>query len=318
MRRCARISPRRKHSPPHRGKLREDVSDDDAILGALATLSGGQTLGRYELLTPVGRGGMALVWAARLSGAHGFSKLVAIKTILPHLASDPRFEQLFLREARIASRIHHPNVCQILDLGEQSSVLYLVMEWVDGASLMTFVEAGAQKLPLEVAVHVVAEAGRGLEAAHELGVVHRDVSPHNILVTAEAAVKIVDFGVAKATLDHDQTTQSGFLKGKVAYVAPEQVNEAAADVRSDVFALSLIHISCSNEPTHPKRIVRRPMKRRPTSGLIEVAKPCGLESAGGRAIACHGPRSLSFTPTNRPNSAACPLLDGVQGRGERP
>jgi eukaryotic-like serine/threonine-protein kinase len=236
------------------------VAGDDEILSALAPLNADQTLGRYELLTPIGRGGMAVVWAARLQGSRGFSRMVAIKVMLPHLSVDPRFERMFLREAKIASRIRHPNVCEIADLGEQDGLLYLVMEWVDGDSLATVMRADGESLPHDVAAHIVAEAGRGLHAAHELtsddgehlDVVHRDVSPQNILVTTSGTVQIVDFGVAKAANDGEQTTQSGFTKGKVGYVAPEQVNGARVDARTDVFALGVVLYELTTH-VHPFR-----------------------------------------------------------------
>jgi eukaryotic-like serine/threonine-protein kinase len=236
------------------------VAGDDEILSALAPLNADQTLGRYELLTPIGRGGMAVVWAARLQGSRGFSKMVAIKVMLPHLSVDPRFERMFLREAKIASRIRHPNVCEITDLGEQDGVLYLVMEWVDGDSLAAVLRADPGLLPIDVAAHLVADAGRGLHAAHELtseegehlSVVHRDVSPQNVLVTTSGTVQIVDFGVAKAANDGEQTTQSGFTKGKVGYVAPEQVNGAGVDARTDVFALGVVLYELTTR-VHPFR-----------------------------------------------------------------
>gem|GEM_PF-6015559 len=227
------------------------MPDDAAVFSALASLESEQTLGRYELLTPVGRGGMAVVWAARQKGSRGFSKLVALKMMLPHLSTDARFERMFLREAAIASRIDHPNVCAISDVGEANGILFLAMDWVDGDSLASVLTAApaSASLPLGACVRIVADAGRGLHAAHELrseedgallGVVHRDVSPQNVLVTAEGAVKIVDFGVARAAIEQDQTTQSGFIKGKVAYVAPEQVNGTDVDARTDVFALGVL------------------------------------------------------------------------------
>lgn len=235
------------------------MASDDEILSALAPLNADHTLGRYELLTPIGRGGMAVVWAARLQGSRGFSKMVAIKVMLPHLSIDPRFERMFLREAKIASRIRHPNVCEIADLGEQDGLLYLVMEWVDGDSLAAVMRDGGP-VPHDVAAHLAAEAGRGLHAAHQLrsddgellDVVHRDVSPQNILVTKDGVVRIVDFGVAKAANDGEQTTQSGFTKGKVGYVAPEQVNGAAVDARTDVFALGVVLYELATR-VHPFR-----------------------------------------------------------------
>ncbi|MDB4935773.1 MAG: Protein kinase [Labilithrix sp.] len=210
-----------------------------------------QTLGRYELLTPIGRGGMAIVWAARLRGTHGFSKIVALKTMLPALSSDPRFEKMFLGEAAIAARIEHPNVCEILDLGEDRGIVYLVMEWIDGeplSRLLSLSLAAGRAIPAGIVARIGAQAARGLHAAHAqktdtgepCAVIHRDVSPQNILVTCDGLVKIVDFGVARAAERSDHTTATGFIKGKVAYLAPEQIESREIDVRVDVFALGVV------------------------------------------------------------------------------
>ena len=223
----------------------------EPFAAALAALNDEQTLGRYELLAPLGRGGMAVVWAARLHGTRGFSKLVALKTMLPALSSDPRFERMFLTEAEIASRIKHPNVGEILDLGEDNGVLYFAMELVDGEALSTLMrvcEDAGEEIPYAVAARIIAQSARGLHAAHELqddegrrvGVIHRDVSPQNILVGVDGLVKIVDFGVAKAAQRSENVTSSGFIKGKVAYLAPEQVAGPNVDARVDVFALGAV------------------------------------------------------------------------------
>ncbi len=214
------------------------------------TLAPGTVLGRYELLLPIAQGGMATVWAARQRGSRGFSKTVAVKTILPNLSDDPQFEQMFLDEAAIASRIHHPNVAEILDLGEQDEVLYLVMEWVDGESLSTLskhARKNGSDIPLRVGTKAVMQACAGLHAAHELRddsdqlveLVHRDVSPQNILLSSGGVVKIVDFGVAKA-LGRSGETSAGQLKGKVPFMSPEQAKGAAVDRRTDIFALGII------------------------------------------------------------------------------
>ena len=210
----------------------------------------GQTVGRYEFLVPIAQGGMAAVWAARQRGSRGFSKTVAVKTMLPTISDDPRFEQMFLDEARIASRIRHPNVVEILDLGEQDDVLYLVMEWVDGEPLSqvryTAVEDGP--FPLPIAVKILMDACAGLHAAHELvdedgkpvGLVHRDISPQNILVGYDGVVKLVDFGVAKTAGRSAETTNVGQVKGKPPYMSPEQALGKPVDRRTDLFALGIV------------------------------------------------------------------------------
>ena len=210
----------------------------------------GTRLGRYELLVPIARGGMARVWAARLNGQRGFQKLVALKTILPHLAEEPEFERMFLDEARIASGVHHPNVCEIYELGEEQRTLYLAMEWVSGDSLARVLRATGKTEAVDsrVIARVIADACAGLHAAHELtdedgralGVVHRDLSPHNILLTADGTAKVADFGVAKALGQLHEATSAGQLKGKIAYMAPEQVTGSGVDRRSDVFSLGCV------------------------------------------------------------------------------
>jgi serine/threonine protein kinase len=210
----------------------------------------GHVLGRYELLLPIAAGGMAMVWAARVKGTRGFQKIVAVKTMLSKLSEDAQFEQMFLDEAQLASQIRHPNVVEISDLGEQEGVLYLAMEWIDGVPLNQLMKTSkpAGGVPLPIAVRIVMNASAGLHAAHELrdakgqliGLVHRDVSPQNILVTYDGVSKVVDFGVAKATAMGGGATVAGQLKGKVSYMAPEQVRGEAIDRRVDIFALGIV------------------------------------------------------------------------------
>ncbi len=209
----------------------------------------GKRVGRYELLLPAARGGMAEVWAARLHGVMGFKKLVAIKVMHDNVNDRQQHERMFLEEATLASRVRHPNVVEIFELGEWDGSMYMVMEWIDGESLRQIQkEAGDKPLPLQVAVNLIAQCCRGLHAAHELtgsdgqslGLVHRDISPHNIMVSYDGVAKVADFGVAKATRTDDELTGSGQVKGKVAYMAPEYLEGEAIDRRADLFALGLV------------------------------------------------------------------------------
>ena len=204
---------------------------------------------------------MASVWVARQRGKHGFEKLVAIKTILPKFASDLRFQQMFLDEARIASRIEHTNVAQILDLGEEHDVLYLAMEYVDGDALSKLNKACQRKgvkIPPGILMRVLADACAGLHEAHELKgpdgaaleIVHRDVSPHNVLVSSKGVAKVIDFGIAKARDRAGDETNAGVLKGKIQYMAPEQALGRMVDRRADVWAVGsvLYHLIAGHPP----------------------------------------------------------------------
>jgi serine/threonine-protein kinase len=194
---------------------------------------------------------MATVWVARVTGKHGFEKLVAVKTILPHLASESGFRDMFLDEASIASRIRHPNVADIVDLGEEDRTLYMVMEWINGDSwskLYAGVKQAGHPFPLPILLRIAADACAGLHAAHELrddtgallGVVHRDVTPQNILITVGGVTKVIDFGIAKALDRTAETTQAGMLKGKAQYMAPEQARSQPVDRRADIWAVGTI------------------------------------------------------------------------------
>jgi len=211
-------------------------------------------LGRYALFDEIARGGMATVHLARLRGPVGFSKTVAIKRMHEQVARDRHFVKMFLDEARVAGRIQHPNVVTVFDVIADAGEAYLVMEYIDGAPLASLVKAGDASgddgfspVDPKFAVHIMRDALYGLHAAHEatderglpLQLVHRDVSPQNILVGVDGVARVLDFGIAKA-VGRLQDTDSGQIKGKVAYMAPEQLTGRAVDRRADVFAAGVV------------------------------------------------------------------------------
>jgi serine/threonine-protein kinase len=211
----------------------------------------GERLDRFELVAELASGGMATVYLARLSGVGGFQRFVAIKRLHPHLAKEGEFIQMFLDEARLAARIHHPNVVPILEIGTSADGYYLVMEYIEGDTLARLLARAAQnheKIPPGIGVRLVLDTLAGLHAAHELKdddgkaleIVHRDVSPQNVLVGVDGTARITDFGVARAS-SRLSTTRSGQLKGKLAYMAPEQAKAASnVDRRADVFAMGVV------------------------------------------------------------------------------
>ncbi len=192
-------------------------------------------IGKYELVRKLASGGMAEVYLARAAGPAGFQKTLVVKRILPHLAEDPKFVEMFLAEARLAAGLNHPGVVQIFDFGEADDAYYLAMEYVDGPDLGTLWRAARGRLPIAHAVKIISLACEGLDYAHALNIVHRDVSPDNILLSRTGAVKVTDFGVAKAA-STSQHTQAGTLKGKFAYMAPEQLRGKPLDRRADVYS----------------------------------------------------------------------------------
>jgi len=207
-------------------------------------------LGPYELIERLATGGMAEVYLARRAGPRGFQKLVALKRILPQLARDPDFVAMFVDEARVCATLSHPNIVQVFDFGEQDEELYMAMEYVDGTTGARLIRAAAargQELPLEVSLHVALSILRGLEYAHAardrkgrpLNLVHRDVSPGNVLIDRSGAVKLTDFGIARAS-DFERRTDQGQLKGKLGYMSPEQVTGRELDMRSDLFTVGIV------------------------------------------------------------------------------
>jgi serine/threonine-protein kinase len=206
-------------------------------------------LGRYELLARLATGGMGEIFLARLEGAAGFEKLYVVKRILPHLADDARFRQMLIAEARIASKMSHANICQVYELGETDGQLYIVMEYLEGITMLPLLRrASKETQPLELGFvgGIIQQTCDALHYAHELkergeylGIVHRDVTPSNVFLTESGIAKVLDFGIAKAK-GASTNTQEGTVKGKYAYMAPEQLRGAAIDRRVDVFALGIV------------------------------------------------------------------------------
>jgi serine/threonine protein kinase len=205
---------------------------------------------RYELIRPLAEGGMAGLWLAKLTGSAGFAKLVVMKRILPHLARADRFASMFLDEGRVAADLRHPNIVRVLEAGSDRGELFIAMELLEGMDagrLMSRTLARGERLPLGVAVQIVVDAAAGRAYAHQkrsldgepLDIVHRDISPQNLFVTVDGHTKVVDFGIAKA---RSQTTMTevGTLKGKCAYMAPEQLCGDPVDHRADQFALGVV------------------------------------------------------------------------------
>jgi serine/threonine protein kinase len=208
-------------------------------------------LGPYELLRRIATGGMAEVYVARRAGPHGFQKTMAVKRILPQYARDADFVAMFVDEARVCARLAHPNIVQVFDFGEQDGELYMAMEYVDGTTGARVIRAAAAmdqgEVPLDVCLHIALSILRALEYAHSarddegkpLALVHRDVSPGNVLIDRSGAVKLTDFGIARAA-EIERRTDAGQLKGKLGYMSPEQVLGRDLDARSDIFTMGIV------------------------------------------------------------------------------
>ncbi len=226
-------------------------SDAPALPGALRP---GTRLGRYEIVSDLGAGGMATVYLGRALSVAGFARLVAIKLLHPHLLRDENFVQMFLDEGRLAARIHHPNVVATLDLERAPEGLYIVSEYIEGDQLLGLYKSARaleMRIPRGIALRIALDVLAGLQAAHELTddfgtelkIVHRDVSPHNVLVGSDGISRLTDFGIAKAE-ERISDTRDGIVKGKLSYMAPEQPNDAPIDRRADLFALATVLWEC--------------------------------------------------------------------------
>lgn len=261
----------------------------------------GATLGRYQLLVPLGQGGMGSVWVAREeSPASGKERLVAIKVMRPEIAAHSNFRAMFLKEGQLVRGIEHENIVRVYEVAEHESVLWLTMEWVEGESLDTLFHEAAKRrpIPAEMAVRIVADTAKGLHTAHELrgwdgeleGIVHRDVSPQNILIGLDGRIKVADFGLANATESSGMSLTEG-PHGKYSYMSPEQARGQAVDRRSDIFSLGVVLY----ELTTGERLFQG-VDRHHTLGLVMQCKvpsprtkhptyPEGLEAIVLKALA---------------------------------
>ncbi len=211
---------------------------------------GGIRFGPYVLIRRIARGGMAEVFLAQQRGLEGFDRRVAVKRILPHLADTTDFVKMFLGEARLAAQLTHPNIVHIYDFGKVENDYFIAMEYVDGIHAGQVFKHGERepKMSPTLVARIGADAAAALHYAHELtspngkalGLVHRDVSPANIMISYDGIVKLCDFGIAKAMAASDQLTNPGQVKGKYAYMSPEQTIASGLDGRSDVFSLAIV------------------------------------------------------------------------------
>jgi serine/threonine protein kinase len=215
---------------------------------ARGSLAAGAEIGRYVLGRRLARGGMAELYLAKALGIAGFEKPCVLKLVLPHLTEDATFVEMFLTEARLAATLDHPNVVHVVDIGEVDGEYFFVMEYVHGRDVRALLRAcNPGTMPLQAALTIAHGVAEGLHYVHErrdpsgrfLGLVHRDISPSNVMVSYDGSVKVVDFGIAKAT-EMRHATRTGVLKGKVHYMAPEQCEGHAIDRRTDVFALGIL------------------------------------------------------------------------------
>ena len=256
----------------------------------------GKQLGKYEILALLALGGTAEIYLARIGGHAGFEKYVVVKCLHDHLADDPVFVKMFLDEARLAAHLDHSNIVQTMELGEHEQRYFMVMEFLAGLSLAMAIRRASErlpggKIPVSLTLNIIAQACAGLHYAHEraingkpLNIVHRDISPQNLVVSFEGVVKVVDFGIAKAEL-RETKTQSGTIKGKFAYMSPEQCIAANVDRRTDVFALGVI--------AHEMLTGRRLFKRNSPYETYQSVIECNVD------------------PPSKMNHELDPSLDGV-------
>ncbi len=276
-------------------------------------------IGRYHLVAELARGGMGIVHLAATQGLGGFNKLLVVKELRPELANEELYVRMFLDEARLAARLTHRNIVQTIEVGSENARHYMVMEYLDGRSLHRIVRRFQQQrggFPVGAHLRIIAEALLGLQYAHDLrdfdgeplGIVHRDVSPLNVLVTFDGQAKLVDFGIAKST-DSSQETKTGVLKGRVAYMAPEQAWGSSVDRRADVYSTGvMIWEAAAGRRLWPGKsdveILARLLKEEaPTLRAVRPEAPEDLTAICARAMAKR--------PEDRYASAA-ELLDDLE------
>ncbi len=232
------------------------------------------TCGPYELIHALDVGGMGEVFLAR---KRGDATLAAVKRLLPHMVNNATFAGMFLDEARLAAKLSHPNICGVQEVGEKSGLLYIAMDFVHGTSLKQLLRhpSSGGKLPIPIIARIVADVAAALDYAHglkdasgPLGIVHRDVSPPNIMIGYDGRVRLLDFGMAKAQTQAHKTL-SGFVKGKFGYLAPEQVGEKPLDSRTDIFALGL----CLFEGLVGRQLFDQPNPAMTVAAIREFQRP---------------------------------------------
>ncbi|HMG20254.1 MAG TPA: protein kinase, partial [Kofleriaceae bacterium] len=253
----------------------------------------GKRLGKFEILALLALGGTAEIYLARIGGAAGFEKYVVVKCLHDHLADDVEFVKMFLDEARLAAHLDHSNIVQTMELGEHEGRYYMVMEFLAGLSLAMIVRRVTERMPTgripaPLVLNILAQAAAGLHYAHEkamngkaLNIVHRDISPQNLVISFEGVVKLVDFGIAKAEL-RETRTRSGTIKGKFAYMSPEQCVANNVDRRTDVFALGVI----GHELLTGRRLFKRPSPYETYQAVMEcdVKPPSTADPEIDRAL----------------------------------
>jgi len=286
-------------------------------------------LGRYELLARLATGGMGEIFLARLEGAAGFEKLYVVKRILPHLADDARFRQMLISEAQIAAKMAHANICQVYELGETAGQLYIVMEYLEGVTMLPLLRRSSKQqahLEFGFVAAVATQTCDALHYAHELkdrdgemlGLVHRDVTPSNVFLTDSGVAKVLDFGIAKAR-GASTKTEDGAVKGKYAYMAPEQLRGGAIDRRVDLFALGVVMY----EMLALRRLFQRKTDYLTFRAVMEQPIPDirryrpDIPDALASVVA----RALDRDPANRYDSARLlgnAILDAISAAGLRP